>query len=116
MNRVDPKLAATLRQPAELVERGLAPAEALADLERVAMSDELAVEIVKVDDGGHGGWRIASAHCHEGRRCQYLGGACCLGMHNTSHEFSLGDYVGCNMFCVLDALFCAAGQDQCVEN
>ena len=26
MNRIDPKLAATLRQPAELVERGLAPA------------------------------------------------------------------------------------------
>ena len=24
MNRIDPKLAATLRQPAELVERGLA--------------------------------------------------------------------------------------------
>ena len=33
MNRIDPKLAATLRQPAELVERGLAPAAALADLE-----------------------------------------------------------------------------------
>ena len=30
MNRIDPKLAATLRQPAELVARGLVPASALA--------------------------------------------------------------------------------------
>ena len=36
MNRIDPKLAATLRQPAELIERGLAKATDLADLERVA--------------------------------------------------------------------------------
>ena len=43
MNRVDPKLAATLRQPAKLVERGLAPAEALADLERVAARYAIAV-------------------------------------------------------------------------
>ena len=36
MNRIDPKLTATLRQPAELIERGLAPAADLADLERIA--------------------------------------------------------------------------------
>jgi lysine 2,3-aminomutase len=43
MNRIDPKLAATLRQPAELVESGLAPASRLADLERVAARYAIAV-------------------------------------------------------------------------
>ncbi len=43
MNRMDPKLAATLRQPAELVERGLAKAADLADLERVAARYAIAV-------------------------------------------------------------------------
>ena len=43
MNRIDPKLAATLRQPAELVDRGLAPAADLADLERVAARYAIAV-------------------------------------------------------------------------
>ena len=43
MNRIDPKLAATLRQPAELVARGLAPAADLADLERVAARYAIAV-------------------------------------------------------------------------
>jgi lysine 2,3-aminomutase len=43
MNRIDPKLAATLRQPVELVERGLAPVSALADLERVAARYAIAV-------------------------------------------------------------------------
>ena len=43
MNRIDPKLAATLRQPAELVERGLAKAADLADLERVAARYAVAV-------------------------------------------------------------------------
>lgn len=43
MNRIDPKLAATLRQPAELIERGLAPAGDLADLERVAARYAIAV-------------------------------------------------------------------------
>src|ERR1700754_3947024 len=43
MNRIDPKLAATLRQPAELVERGLAKAADLADLERVAARYAIAV-------------------------------------------------------------------------
>ena len=43
MNRMDPKLAATLRQPAELVERGLAKAADLADLERVAARYAVAV-------------------------------------------------------------------------
>ena len=43
MNRIDPKLAATLRQPAELVERGLAEAGDLADLERVAARYAVAV-------------------------------------------------------------------------
>ena len=43
MNRIDPKLAATLRQPAELIARGLAPAAALADLERVAARYAIAV-------------------------------------------------------------------------
>ena len=36
MNRIDPKLAATLRQPAELVARGLVRAADLPDLEKVA--------------------------------------------------------------------------------
>src|SRR3954463_15246680 len=43
MNRIDPKLAATLRQPAELVERGLAKPADLADLERVAARYAIAV-------------------------------------------------------------------------
>ena len=43
MNRIDPKWAATLRQPAELIERGLAPAADLADLERVAARYAIAV-------------------------------------------------------------------------
>src|SRR4030088_2106699 len=43
MNRIDPKLAATLRQPAELIARGLAPATDLADLERVAARYAIAV-------------------------------------------------------------------------
>jgi lysine 2,3-aminomutase len=43
MNNVDRRLAATLRQPAELIESGLAPASALADLERVAARYAIAV-------------------------------------------------------------------------
>jgi lysine 2,3-aminomutase len=43
MNRIDPKLTATLRQPAELIERGLAPAADLANLERVAARYAIAV-------------------------------------------------------------------------
>ena len=43
MNRIDPKLLATLRQPAELVARGLAPAHALAELEKVAARYAIAV-------------------------------------------------------------------------
>jgi len=43
MNRIDPKLAATLRQPADLVERGLAKVADLADLERVAARYAIAV-------------------------------------------------------------------------
>lgn len=43
MNRIDPKLAATLRQPAELVDCDLALAAELADLERVAARYAIAV-------------------------------------------------------------------------
>jgi lysine 2,3-aminomutase len=43
MNRIDPKWAATLRQPAELIDHGLAPASQLADLERVAVRYAIAV-------------------------------------------------------------------------
>jgi lysine 2,3-aminomutase len=43
MNRIDPKLAATLRRPAELIASGLAPASGLADLERVAARYAIAV-------------------------------------------------------------------------
>ncbi|WP_291852933.1 lysine-2,3-aminomutase-like protein [Bradyrhizobium sp.] len=43
MNRIDPKLSATLRQPAELVARGLAPAADLVDLEAVAARYAIAV-------------------------------------------------------------------------
>ena len=43
MNKIDPKLVATLRQPAELIASGLAPATALADLERVAARYAIAV-------------------------------------------------------------------------
>src|SRR6185436_16880070 len=43
MNRIDPKLAATLRRPDELVARGLAPASALADLQEVAARYAIAV-------------------------------------------------------------------------
>ncbi|WMT78716.1 lysine-2,3-aminomutase-like protein [Bradyrhizobium sp. Ash2021] len=43
MNRIDPKLIATLRLPSELVERGLAPAADLAGLERVAARYAIAV-------------------------------------------------------------------------
>ena len=43
MNKIDSTLRATLRQPAELIGRGLAPAAALADLERVAARYAVAV-------------------------------------------------------------------------
>lgn len=43
MNRIDPKLAATLRQPRELVDAGLAPVDALAELEQVAARYAVAV-------------------------------------------------------------------------
>ena len=43
MNRIDPKLLATLRQPAELVAQGLAKPADLADLERVAARYAVAV-------------------------------------------------------------------------
>src|SRR5258708_25472826 len=43
MNKSVPKLAATLRQAAELVDRGLAPAARLADLEKVAARYAIAV-------------------------------------------------------------------------
>jgi lysine 2,3-aminomutase len=43
MNRIDPKLVATLRQPADLVGRGLAKPADLADLERVAARYAIAV-------------------------------------------------------------------------
>lgn len=43
MNQIDPKLAATLRQPAELIAHGLAAATDLADLERVAARYAVAV-------------------------------------------------------------------------
>lgn len=43
MNRFDRDLSATLRQPSELVARGLAPESALADLERVAARYAIAV-------------------------------------------------------------------------
>jgi lysine 2,3-aminomutase len=43
MNKIDRKLAATLRQPADIIESGLAPASALADLEKVAARYAIAV-------------------------------------------------------------------------
>jgi len=43
MNRIDPDLAATLREPAELVARGLVPPGALSDLEKVAARYAVAV-------------------------------------------------------------------------
>ena len=43
MNRIDPKLAATLRRPDELVARGLASAADLLDLEKVAARYAVAV-------------------------------------------------------------------------
>ncbi len=48
MNRIDPKLAATLRQPEELVARGLVPESALAELREVAARYAIAVT---PDDG-----------------------------------------------------------------
>ncbi|WP_076859983.1 lysine-2,3-aminomutase-like protein [Bradyrhizobium mercantei] len=52
MNRIDPKLAATLRQPRELVDAGLAPAATLAELEQVALRYAVAVtpELVALID------------------------------------------------------------------
>ncbi|UFX48704.1 lysine-2,3-aminomutase-like protein [Bradyrhizobium sp. 41S5] len=43
MNRIDPKLAATLRQPRELADAGLVPVAALAELEQVAARYAVAV-------------------------------------------------------------------------
>jgi lysine 2,3-aminomutase len=53
MNRIDPKLSATLRSPADLVARGVAPAADLADLERVAARYAIAVtpDIAALIDG-----------------------------------------------------------------
>jgi lysine 2,3-aminomutase len=55
MNRIDPKLAATLRQPAELIDHGLAPASQLVDLERVAARYAIAVtpDIAALIDTGN---------------------------------------------------------------
>ena len=69
------------------------------------MADELAIQIIKIDHVRDGGWGTDSGQGQDGGASQLLGGegTCCescLRMHNTSHEFSLGDYVGCNMFCV----------------
>src|SRR3954447_11741183 len=52
MNRIAPKLAATLRRPDELVARGLAPASTLAELEKVAARYAIAVtpEIAELID------------------------------------------------------------------
>ncbi|OKO73623.1 lysine-2,3-aminomutase-like protein [Bradyrhizobium sp. NAS96.2] len=52
MNRIDPKLAATLRQPRELIDAGLAPVDALAELEQVAARYAVAVtpELVALID------------------------------------------------------------------
>ncbi|WP_166295004.1 lysine-2,3-aminomutase-like protein [Bradyrhizobium sp. 2S1] len=52
MNRIDPKMAATLRQPRELVDAGLAPVDALAGLEQVAARYAVAVtpELVALID------------------------------------------------------------------
>src|SRR6266581_2983094 len=54
MNRIDPKLAATLRQPAELVAGGFAPAADLAVLEKVAARYAIAVtpDIAALIDAG----------------------------------------------------------------
>ncbi len=54
MNRIDAKLAATLRRPGELVEAGLAPAAALAGLETVAARYAVAVtpDIAALIDAG----------------------------------------------------------------
>src|SRR5205085_9102884 len=54
MNRIDPKLAATLRQPAELVAGGFAPAADLAALEKVAARYAIAVtpDIAALIDSG----------------------------------------------------------------
>ncbi|MGY3527740.1 lysine-2,3-aminomutase-like protein [Bradyrhizobium sp. USDA 4452] len=43
MNRIDPKLAATLRQPRQLADAGLVPVAALAELEQVAARYAVAV-------------------------------------------------------------------------
>lgn len=52
MNRIDPKLAATLRQPRELIDAGLAPVDAVAELEQVAARYAVAVtpELVALID------------------------------------------------------------------
>src|SRR3984893_14734742 len=54
MNKIDPKMAATLRQPGELVDRGCAPPAGLADLEKVASRYAIAVtpEIAALIDTG----------------------------------------------------------------
>lgn len=54
MNRIDPKLAATLRQPTELVAAGLAPAADLVALEKVAARYAIAVtaDIAALIDAG----------------------------------------------------------------
>jgi lysine 2,3-aminomutase len=54
MNRIDPKLAATLRQPAELVAAGFAPAADLAALDKVAARYAIAVtpDIAALIDAG----------------------------------------------------------------
>ena len=61
MNRFDAKLAATLRQPAELVASGFAPAADLAALEKVAARYAIAVtpEIAALIDPGDGDDPIA---------------------------------------------------------
>ena len=85
-----------------------------AEFQGIAVADELAIDVVKVDHVRHGGGSPGGGQGQDGGAGQALGGVgtccgSCLRMHDTSHEFSLDDYVGCNMFCVLEALSRAAG-------
>ena len=93
--------------------RGARPQE-FAEFQGIAVADELAIEVVKVDHVRHGGGGAGGGQGQDGGAGQVLGGegtccGSCLRMHDTSHEFSLDDYVGCNMFCVLEVLSRAAG-------
>src|SRR5260221_1437089 len=116
MNRIDPKLAATLRRPAELIARGLAPAADLAGLERVAPRYAIAVtpDIVALIDSENPDDPIARQFIPDARELVELPGESADPIGDDTHSPGAGivhRYPDRVLFklvhvCALDCRFC----------